>query len=250
MKPNIVAFIFARGGSKGVPRKNVRLLAGVPLIAHSIQRAQSSPIIDRVVVSTDDPEIAEISRQYGAEVPFMRPAELAQDAAPEWLAWQHALNAVEVAGAPKVGVFVSLPPTSPLRAVEDIDACVTMLLKGEADIVITVKPGERSPYFNMVTLTSEGEARLVMQSGNVVNRRQDAPAVFDMTTVAYAARPEFVRKSNSIFEGRVKAVIVPPERAVDIDTELDFKFAEFLLEEMKRSGKSQQPIPPAVPALR
>lgn len=242
MKPNIVAFIFARGGSKGVPRKNVRLLAGVPLIAHSIQQAQSSPIIDRVVVSTDDPEIAEISKQYGAEVPFIRPAELARDDAPEWLAWQHALNAVEAAGAPEVNVFVSLPPTSPMRAVEDIDACVTLLLKGDADVVITVRPGERSPYFNMVTLTSDGEARLVMQSSNVINRRQDAPAVYDVTTVAYAARPDFVRAANSIFQGRVKAVIVPAERSVDIDTELDFKFAEFLLEEMKRSDKSPQPI--------
>ena len=238
MKPNIVAFIFARGGSKGVPRKNVRLLAGVPLIAHSIQQAQSSPIIDRVVVSTDDPEIAEISKQYGAEVPFIRPAELARDDAPEWLAWQHALNAVEATGASEVDVFVSLPPTSPMRAVEDIDACVTLLLNGDADVVITVRPGERSPYFNMVTLTGEGEAKLVMQSGNVINRRQDAPAVYDVTTVAYAARPDFVRASNSIFEGRVKAVIVPPERAVDIDTELDFKFAEFLLEQSRLKAES------------
>lgn len=238
MKPNIVAFIFARGGSKGVPRKNVRLLAGVPLIAHSIQQAQRSPMIDRVVVSTDDPEIAEISKQYGAEVPFIRPAELARDDAPEWLAWQHALNAVEAAGAPEVDVFVSLPPTSPMRAVEDIDACVTRLLKGDADIVITVRPGERSPYFNMVTLTGEGEAKLVMQSGNVINRRQDAPAVYDVTTVGYAARPDFLRASNSIFEGRVKAVIVPPERAVDIDTELDFKFAEFLLEQSRLQAES------------
>ena len=238
MKPNIVAFIFARGGSKGVPRKNVRLLAGVPLIAHSIQQAQRSPIIDRVVVSTDDQEIAEVSRQYGAEVPFMRPAELARDDAPEWLAWQHALNAVEAAGAPEVDVFVSLPPTSPLRAVADIKACVTLLLKGDADVVITVRPGERSPYFNMVTLTGEGEARLVMQSGNVINRRQDAPAVYDVTTVAYAARPDFVRAFNSIFEGRVKAVIVPAERSVDIDTELDFKFAEFLLEQSRLQGES------------
>ena len=248
MKPNIVAFIFARGGSKGVPRKNLRLLGGVPLIAHSIQQARNSQLIDRVVVSTDDQEIADISRLHGAEVPFMRPAELAADDAPEWLAWQHALNAVEAADAPKVDVFVSLPPTSPLRAVEDIDACVNTLLQGDADIVITVRPGERSPYFNMVTLTGEGEARLVMQSNNVINRRQDSPAVYDVTTVAYAARPNFVRASNSIFGGRVKAVIVPAERSVDIDTELDFKFAEFLLKETQQVESA--PESPGVSALR
>lgn len=234
MKPNIVAFIFARGGSKGVPRKNVRLLAGLPLIAHSILQARNSRMINRVVVSTDDAEIANVSKEYGAEVPFIRPAELARDDAPEWLAWQHALTAVEKDDASKVDVFVSLPPTSPMRATEDIDACVNMLLDDKADIVITVRPSERSPYFNMVTLNEAGVAQLAMQPDNVINRRQDAPAVYDVTTVAYAARPEFVRKAGSIFEGTVKAVIVPAERSVDIDTELDFKFAEFLFEQSQR----------------
>ena len=238
MKPNIVAFIFARGGSKGVPRKNVRQLAGLPLIAHSILQARNSRMINRVVVSTDDAEIANVSKEYGAEVPFIRPAELARDDAPEWLAWQHALAAVEKDGASKVDVFVSLPPTSPMRATEDIDACVNMLLDGDADIVITVRPSERSPYFNMVTLNEDGVAQLAMQPDNVINRRQDAPAVYDVTTVAYAARPEFVREAGSIFEGTVKAVIVPAERSVDIDTELDFKFAEFLFEQSKRQKVS------------
>ena len=230
MKPYIVGFIFARGGSKGVPHKNIRPLAGKPLIAYAIETALASELIDRVIVSTDDAEIADVAREYGAEVPFMRPQELAQDDSPEWLAWQHAIRALEAAeGDPKIDVFVCVPPTSPLRAVEDVDACIQTLLDSDADLVITVKPAERNPHYNMVMLDGAGYARLVIPPEQTIHQRQATPAVYDMTTVAYAARPEFVLNANSMFGGRVKAVIVPAERAVDIDTELDFKFAEFLL---------------------
>jgi len=230
MKPYVVGFIFARGGSKGVPRKNIRPLAGKPLIAYAIETALASELIDRVVVSTDDAEIANVAQQYGAEVPFMRPPELAQDDSPEWLAWQHAIRTLKATkGEPRMDAFVSIPPTSPLRAVKDVDACIKTLLESDADIVITVKPAERNPYFNMVMLAEEGYARLVIPADQPVHRRQAAPLAYDMTTVAYAARPEFVLKADSIFEGTVKAVVVPVERSLDIDTELDFKLAEFLL---------------------
>ena len=230
MKPYIVGAIFARGGSKGIPRKNVRLLAGKPLIAYAIETALASNVIDRVIVSTDNAEIAAVAQQSGAEVPFMRPAELAGDDSPEWLAWQHAIRTLEeVEAGPKMGVFVCIPPTSPLRAVEDVEACIETLLDSDADLVITVKPAERNPYFNMVVLDEAGYARLVGQIKGTIHQRQAAPAVYDMTTVAYAARPEFVLNARSMFEGKVKAVVVPAGRALDIDTELDFKFAEFLL---------------------
>ena len=230
MKSNVVGFIFARGGSKGVPRKNIRLLAGKPLIAYAIHTALGSDLIHRVIVSTDDTEIADVAQRYGAEVPFMRPAELARDDTPEWLAWQHAICALEVTeGEPQMDVFVSIPPTSPLRVVEDVDACIQMLLESDADLVYTVRPAERNPYFNMIVIDEAGYARLVIPSERAMHRRQDAPSVYDSTTVAYAARPEFVMNSNSMFEGKVKAVVVPKERSLEIDTELDFKFAEFLL---------------------
>ena len=232
MKPYVVGFIFARGGSKGVPRKNTRPLAGKPLIAYAIETALASDLIDRVIVSTDDARIAGVAQQYGAEVPFMRPAELAQDNSPEWLAWQHAIRTLEATeDVPKMDAFVCIPATSPLRAVEDVDACIRALLESDADLVITVKPAERNPYYNMVMLDEAGYARLVIPPEQTIHQRQAAPAVYDMTTVAYAARPEFVLNADSIFEGKVKVVIVPPERALDIDTELDFKFAEFLLEQ-------------------
>lgn len=225
-----VAIIPARGGSKGLPRKNLRLLAGKPLIAYAIEAALSSKFIGRVVVSTESEEIAQVASQYGAEVPFLRPAELACDNSPEWLVWQHAIRTLETADpSRKIELFVCIPPTSPLRSVGDVDACIQSLRDGDADIVITVKPAERSPYFNIVVLDQAGYARLLIPSDGAIYRRQEAPPVFDMTTVAYAARPEFVLKAKSMFEGRVKAVVVPPERAVDIDTEMDLRFAEFIL---------------------
>jgi len=230
MKPYVVGAIFARGGSKGVPRKNVRLLAGKPLIAYAIETAQASPLIDRVIVSTEDHEIAAIARQYGAEVPFMRPLELASDDAPEWHAWQHAIRMLEdPRGERKIDVFACIPPTAPLRSVRDVDVCIETLLESGADLVITVKPAQRSPYYNMVVLDEAGYARVVMPSDRSIQHRQDAPPVFDMTTVAYAARPDFVLSANSMHDGKVKAIVVPPERALDIDTELDLTFAEFLL---------------------
>jgi N,N'-diacetyl-8-epilegionaminate cytidylyltransferase len=229
LKPHVVGFIFARGGSKGVPGQNIRLLAGKPLIAYAIETALASEWIDQVIVSTDDETIADVAREYGASVPFLRPPELAQDDSPEWLAWQHALRTLAANGEAEPDLFVCIPTTAPLRAVEDLDACIRLLLDSDADLVITVKPAERSPYFNMVVLDEADYARLVIPTEQTIYRRQAAPPVYDMTTVAYAARPRFVSEASSMFEGKVKAVVVPAERALDIDTELDFKLAEFLL---------------------
>jgi N,N'-diacetyl-8-epilegionaminate cytidylyltransferase len=224
--------IFARGGSKGVPRKNIRPLAGKPLIAYAIETGLASQYIDRLIVSTDDPEIAEVAKSYGAEIPFMRPAELAQDDSPEWLSWQHAIRTVEAQGI-SVGCFVCIPPTSPLRSREDVDACIQIFSNSDADIVVTATPARRSPHFNMVTIGADDTANLVIPPKKDLHHRQAAPQVYDMTTIAYAANPEFVLNNSAIFAGNVKAVIVPEERALDIDTELDFKIAEFLMEQNK-----------------
>jgi len=229
-KSGVVALIPARGGSKGVPRKNIRELAGKPLIAYAIQTALDSELIDRVVVSTEDDEIAEVARIWGAEVPFMRPAELAQDDSSEWLTWQHAIKSLnEVEGGFGVEILVCVSPTSPLRSVEDVDSCIRALQECDADLVISVKNSDRNPYYNMVALDANGYAGLAISGAEKLNRRQDAPSIYDVTTVAYAARPEYVMRANWIFDGKVKAVKVPAERAVDIDTELDFAFAEFLM---------------------
>jgi len=235
-KPYIVGGIFGRGGSKGLPGKNIRLLAGKPLIAHAIEAAHNSQWIDRTIVSTDDSEIAEVARQYGAEVPFIRPAELAQDDSPEWFAWRHAVQKMEEMERQPIDRFVIIPPTSPLRTVADIDACIKLSLESDADFVITVRPSERNPYFNMVELSSSDDARLVIPPQGPIYLRQSAPVVYDITTVAYVTRPDFLCQANAIFEGKVKAVQIPTERALDIDTELDFLFAELLMNRMQQQG--------------
>lgn len=224
-----IAFIFARGGSKGLPGKNIRLLAGKPLIAWSIEHALAVKRIERVIVSTDSEEIAAVAREYGAEVPFIRPAELARDDSPEWLAWRHALNYIQETDGVLPTAMVSVPATAPLRSSVDIENCLDEFEKGDADIVITVSDAHRSPYFNMVKTNADGTVGLVIPPQSAIVRRQDAPAVYDMVTVAYVARPKFVLTKDAVFEGRVRAVKVPTERAVDIDTLLDFQMAECFL---------------------
>jgi N-acylneuraminate cytidylyltransferase len=223
-----VGFVFARGGSKGVPRKNIRPLGGVPLIGWSIRIGKACPSLETVIVSTDDAEIAEIAKAHGAEVPFERPPELASDTASEWLAWRHAISWYR-SHRGEFDAFVSLPATSPFRAVDDVEACLGVLRDDPgADVVATVKKADRSPYFNMVALDPDGAARLVIPPAQGVTRRQDAPVVYDMTTVAYAARPDFVRDRAGLFDGRLRVVEVPAERALDIDTPFDFAVAEYL----------------------
>ena len=225
-EPRAIGFIFARGGSKGVPGKNIKALAGKPLIAYAIETARACSLIETIIVSTDDPAIAAVAREYGAEVPFVRPAELAADNSPEWLAWQHAIRWVQ-AQRGEFDTFISLPTTSPFRTADDVTACINTLRADPAtDVVITVRKAERSPYFNMVRLDDAGYAHLVIEPAQTVARRQDVPAVFDVTTVAYAARPAFVLNASQLFEGKVRTVQIPTERAMDIDTPYDFMLAE------------------------
>jgi CMP-N-acetylneuraminic acid synthetase len=223
------AFIFARGGSKGLPGKNIRPLGGKPLIAWSIEHALAVKRIERVIVSTDSEEIAAVARDYGAEVPFIRPAELAQDDSPEWLSWRHALNYLGEMTGVLPEVMVSVPTTAPLRLAIDIENCLDEYESGDADMVITVTDAHRSPYFNMVKTNADGTVGLVNPPQSAIACRQDAPLVYDMATVCYVAKSEFVMTHYATFDGRVKAVHVPTERAIDIDTLLDFQIAESLL---------------------
>jgi N-acylneuraminate cytidylyltransferase len=226
---NVTALVCARGGSKGIPGKNLRPLAGRPLIAWAIDAARQAHGVERVIVSTDSSELAQAARAAGADVPFMRPAELASDASPEWLVWRHAVQFLTQKDGRGPDALLVVPPTAPLRAVEDLDACLAEFANGLADIVITVTEAHRNPYFNMVRVEEDGAAALVIPAVSGATRRQDAPAVYDMTTVAYVARPEFVMTRDGLFDGRVRAVKVPIERALDIDTPLDLRIAECLM---------------------
>ena len=223
-----VAFIFARSGSKGLPNKNIKLLAGKPLIAYSIEQALATKRIERVIVSTDSNEIAKVALDFGAEVPFLRPYKLATDDSPEWLSWRHGLEYLRTSTGSLPQVMVSLPPTAPLRNNQDIENCLNEFEKGDSDVVITVTDAHRNPYFNMVKTNMDGSVDLVNNMKTSVSRRQEAPTLYDVTTLCYVAKPEFVLNHNSIFEGRVKSVHIPIERSIDIDSLLDFQIAEFL----------------------
>ena len=226
---NYIALICARGGSKGLPGKNIRPLGGKPLISWAINTAKKVDRISKIVVSTDCDGIARIAKENGAEVPFIRPSDLAKDNSPEWSVWKHALEYLSKNKQMEIDGLVVIPPTAPLRNVDDINNCLDEFEKGKVDIVITVSEAQRNPYFNMIVNNKDGYSSLVIQPESRITRRQDAPVVFDMTTVAYVVRPQFLNESNSIFSGRVRSVCIPQERAIDIDTLLDFKVAESLI---------------------
>lgn len=223
------ALICARGGSKGVPGKNTRVLCGRPLIAWAVAHARAVSRIGKTIVSTDDPDIAGVALHAGAEVPFLRPKELAQDSSPEWLVWRHALTWMRDVGGCCPDALVVVPATAPLRSPQDIEHCLDRYLLGDVDVVISVTPSHRNPYFNMVSERPDGTVGLVVPPSAPVARRQDAPVVFDLTTVAYVARPELVLTKPGLFSGRVGMVSVPPERSLDIDTPFDFELAEWLM---------------------
>ncbi|MCC2615130.1 acylneuraminate cytidylyltransferase family protein [Aestuariibacter halophilus] len=220
------AFVFARGGSKGLPRKNVKLLAGKPLLSYSIDLARKMSMFEKVYVSTEDNEIASVASDFGATV-IKRPDELAKDDSDEWLSWQHAVNWSIAADGP-FDRFVSLPATSPLRNQHDVQLACDKFSASSFDACITVTPSSRSPFFNMVTLGVDSEVTIV-SDGMDIRRRQDAPKVYDITTVAYVTSPEFILRNAGLFKGHVCAVPVPKARAVDIDDMIDFKLAETLL---------------------
>jgi N-acylneuraminate cytidylyltransferase len=223
-----ICLICARAGSKGLPGKNIRPLNGIPLIGWSIRIANKIDRISRVIVSTDSEEIAKVALEYGAEVPFIRPKNLAMDDSSEWMVWRHAINYLENQEGVNIDGLVVLPTTAPLRSIVDVNNCIDLFEKNEVDSVITVSEASRNPYFNMVVNNEKGYTSLVIEPDEQIIRRQDAPKVYDMCTVAYIVDPEFIKFSNGVFEGKVKSVSIPIERSIDIDTLLDFKIAEYL----------------------
>jgi CMP-N,N'-diacetyllegionaminic acid synthase len=226
---NIVGAICARGGSKGVPRKNLRPLAGEPLIAHAIRCAKASSTLRRVVVSTDDHAIAGTAKEYGAEVPFIRPAHLALDDTSKWPVFQHLVEAFEHATGERVDVLVDLDAGVPLRKPSDIDGCVNQLLSGTADIVATAYEADRNPYFNMVELKADGLAKIVKSPEVPIVCRQAAPPVYSLSPAVYAIRRDTLWKYSHWSEARFQIYRLPRERAIDIDSELDFRLVEFLM---------------------
>ena len=228
------AFIFARGGSKGLPDKNILEIGGVPLIAWSIKHAKSCSSIERVIVSTDSEKIKTVALEYGADVPFMRPVELATDTASELDAWRHAIKELERIDGAYPEIIISLPATSPLRIPSDIDRALERYSEGDVDVVIGVTPAHRNPYFNMVSIDNDNHVHVIGGQAGKIIRRQDAPEVFDITTIVYVAKTEYILKCGSLFSGSVGAILIPNERAIDIDSQFDFDIAEHLMKAIKK----------------
>ena len=221
---SVLAIIPARGGSKGMPKKNIMPLLNKPLIVWTIEQALKSKYIDRVIVSTDNPAIAKISRKHGADVPFMRPDNLATDKAKSIGAVFHALLSLPE----KYDYVVLLQPTSPLRTADDIDACVKLCAGKRINSCVSVTESEKNPYW-MYSLNKNGRTRRLIQTEKQIDRRQDLPKVYALNGAIYVAQVDWLLNNKAFVTDETYAYIMPAERSVDIDNDLDFKFAEFLL---------------------
>lgn len=232
---NILCTIAARGGSKGVKNKNIRPLAGKPLIAYTIGQALRWGKAKRVIVSTDSEDIARVAKEAGALVPFMRPSELATDSAPKLPVTRHAFKECERIFGESYGMAVDLDATSPVRTVEDLDACLEKFLLVKPDVLFSVVPAQRNPYFNMVEVKSDGFVELCKKIPGGVTRRQDAPVVYSLNASIYFYDRAFLldESKTSGITDRTSYCVMDEVSSYDIDREIDFEFLEFLIEKGK-----------------
>lgn len=228
--------ICARGGSKGVPNKNLRELAGKPLLAHSIEAARRSGLFELIAVGSDSPDILEVAGRFGADLAILRPAELATDTAAKLPAIRHcAAEAARLSGR-EFAVTVDLDATSPLRLPADIAGAVALLEDSGCGNVITGMPARRSPYFNLVERGEDGIVRLSKTLDKPIVRRQDAPACFDMNASIYVWRWQVLFDAPGLFQPDTRLFVMPEERSVDIDSELDLRLVALLLAEREAGG--------------
>jgi CMP-N,N'-diacetyllegionaminic acid synthase len=218
----VLAIIPARGGSKGVPNKNIRPLGGKPLIAWTIEAAQQSRYIDRLILSSDNLQIIEIARSYGCEAPFIRPSELAQDETP---GIDPVLHAIEM--LPGYDLIVLLQPTSPMRISEDIDRCIETCFEGENTCCVSVTEPDKSPFW-MYSVDEERNLQSLFPHIKA-NRRQDLPNAYVLNGAVYAADSAWLIQERKFISPTTKAYMMPSERSMDIDTLEDFNYLEWKL---------------------
>jgi CMP-N-acetylneuraminic acid synthetase len=235
----VLALIPARGGSKGIPRKNIVPIAGKPLLAWTIEAARNSKHLDRVILSTDDEEIASVGREFGVEVPFMRPAELARDTSGSLEMAMHALDwaAREPAGEPEY--LLILQPTSPLRVSADIDAAIELALERRAEAVVGVREtfSPAHPY-DIWRTESTGEMRYFLDTKDKPTRRQDYPPAYVSCGAIYLNRVITFRQTRNFHPSGTLAYHMPADRSIDIDTPLDLQIADFLLRQRLAQGST------------
>lgn len=228
----ILCTICARGGSKGIPGKNVKKLDEKPLIGYTIETAKKWDKFSEIVVSTDDEKISEVAREYGVLIPFKRPEKLANDDISRISAVKHACDFMENKFNKEYDFIVDLSVTSPFRKVEDIEGAFTLLINNpDTNNVYTVCESSKNPYFNMIEINDEGYAELVKSLPDTVTARQQAPEVYDMNDSINIFRRHYLLENEDNQSDKTRAYIMPKKRSIDIDHPLDFKFAEFLLQE-------------------
>lgn len=232
---SVLGVIPARGGSKGLPGKNIMLIMGKPLIAWTIEQALLSKCIDRVIVSTDNTEIADISRRFQAEVPFIRPPELANDTAKGIDVLLHAMDWVEK-NEKSYDLVMYLQPTSPLRTSEDIINTLQLMEEKKAQAIVSVCKAEHPPEWSN-TLTDNLSLNSFVRANNVNKNRQDIQPYYRLNGAIYLACWDYIKKNKSWFKEDSYAYIMPTERSVDIDTEIDLLFAEFILMKKNKQFK-------------
>lgn len=225
----ILCTICARGGSKGVKNKNVRLINNKPLIAHTIELAKKSNLFVDIVVSTDCDDIANVAKDYGAQVLFKRPEHLASDKAAKIPVIKHAFTETEKILDKYYDILFDLDATSPLRILDDLLACADLIKSGQYRNLITASPARRSPYFNLVELDELGHPYI--SKGSKASRRQDSPECFDMNASIYVWSRESILEDTSLFSGKTGLYVMPEERSLDIDTEFDFSIVSALMEQ-------------------
>ena len=228
----VVAIIPARSGSKGIPHKNIQEIAGKPLLAYTIEAALKSKYVNRVIVSTDSFEIAKIAKSYGAEVPFLRPSELAMDDTPMVAVIQHAVRYLETVEQYFVNIVVILQPTSPLRKTKYIDEAIEKLIKSNADSVIAVCEVKHHPFW--LFILDGDKARPFIEEGLSITRRQELPKVYSVNGAVYVVRKDVLFKENSIIGKNTRAIVMPREESVDIDDYFDLFIAEMTIKYWKK----------------
>jgi len=224
--------ISARGGSRGLPGKNVRMLLDKPLITWSVEQALATPEIDRVVVSTDSEEIAKVAREAGAETPFMRPVHLATSEAGKFDVFKHALASCEVFYGEEYEFYLDLDCTSPLRDVSDISACIAKFRERRqhsVDGVFTVCPARKNPYFNQLEVDNSGALRVSKKLPAAIVRRQDAPAVYEHVASIYVLSPSYIRRVSYLLDGHTEGYDIGSEKSLDVDSDFDFLLIEYLM---------------------
>jgi CMP-N-acetylneuraminic acid synthetase len=228
IRPATLGVVTARGGSKGIPRKNIRLLGGKPLLCYTAEAALAAKRLARVVLSTEDPEIAAIGEAAGLEVPFLRSAELAQDQTPTLPVLQDVVRRLEALGRHYDAVCL-LQPTNPFRPVGLIDACVQRLYDNNADSVVTVLPvpAEHNPHW-VYFEDEQGLLHLSTGDSDPISRRQDLPPAFHREGSVYVTRRRVLMEQNSLYGRRVAGFLMAPEHSVNIDSAEDWQRAEQL----------------------